>query len=304
MMTRCRVLSLNVVYSGKLCVGGLDAGRIISSIRVLWEHAVNCRLTVCAFLTLTLTPLATAQGTKSGGLGTTTGPPVAMPPSLNSSDPAIGQKAFISGRVVLDDGSKLTETATIQTLCRGHKQTVTHTDSHGAFSFELGDRASAAAAGISEADVDSSWNPSNAYRGNQQDWHECEAQAELPGFTSDAVDLSTRMSKYESVDIGRLVLHRLGHVEGLTISATSAWAPKEAQKAFEKGCRARPRTRLPRRNNVQRMCLRRCAPALPSARNRVLSPPPHLVHCLIQMRRDMEAIEHVQSLTGFRRHHL
>jgi tetratricopeptide (TPR) repeat protein len=43
------------------------------------------------------------------------------------------------------------------------------------------------------------------------------------------------MSTFETTDIGRLVLHRVGHVEGLTISATSAMAPKDAQKAYEKG---------------------------------------------------------------------
>ena len=43
------------------------------------------------------------------------------------------------------------------------------------------------------------------------------------------------MSTFESADIGRLVLHRMGQVEGLTISATSAMAPKDAQKAYEKG---------------------------------------------------------------------
>jgi probable HAF family extracellular repeat protein len=32
-------------------------------------------------------------------------------------------------------------------------------------------------------------------------------------------------------------------------------------------------------------------------------PSPHLIHRLVQVRRDMEAIEHMQSLTGFRRHH-
>ena len=56
---------------------------------------------------------------------------------------------------MLDDGTQLTESANIQTICRGRKQTVTHTDSHGGFSFELGDRTSAVAAGISGADVDS-----------------------------------------------------------------------------------------------------------------------------------------------------
>ena len=70
-------------------------------------------------------------------------------------------RAFISGKVVLDDGTQLTESASIQTICRGHKQTVTHTDSHGGFSFELGDRMGAMAAGISAADVDSSSGPSS-----------------------------------------------------------------------------------------------------------------------------------------------
>lgn len=146
----------------------------------------------------------------------------------------MGQRAFISGRVVLDDGTRITEAATIQTVCRGQRQTVTHTDSHGSFSFEFGDRASAAAAGISEADVDSSWNPSNR-RANRRDWRECEIRAELPGFTSESIDLNRRMSTFESADIGQVVLHRIGQVEGFTISATSALAPKDAQKAFEKG---------------------------------------------------------------------
>jgi tetratricopeptide (TPR) repeat protein len=157
------------------------------------------------------------------------------PPSLNTNDSSLLRKAFISGKVVLDDGSRLTESATIQTICRGHKMTVAHTDSRGGFSFEFGDRASAAAAGISAADVDSAWNPSSRQGGNQREWRECEVVADLPGFTSEVVDLNTRMSTYESTDIGRVVLHRLGQVQGMTISATSAAAPKDAQKAFDKG---------------------------------------------------------------------
>jgi len=154
---------------------------------------------------------------------------------MNAPDTSLGQRAFISGKVVLDDGSRLTEVAAIQTICQGHKQTVAHTDSHGSFSFEFGDRMSAAAAGISAADVDSSWNPSNTRRASQRDWRNCELQADLPGFTSQAIDLSSRMSTFESADIGRVVLHRMGQVEGFTISATSGLAPKDAQKAFEKG---------------------------------------------------------------------
>ncbi len=196
------------------------------------------RLTFCTFLTLTLTLFASAQGTKSPSRGTgSTTPknPVPMQPNMNIPDTSTGQRAFISGRVVLDDGSMLTESAAIQTICRGRKQTVAHTDSHGSFSFEFGDRTSAAAAGISSADVDSSWGPSNGRRSAQRDWRDCEVLAELPGFMSQTIDLNTKMSTFESADIGRVVLHRIGHVEGLTISVTSALAPRDAQKAFEKG---------------------------------------------------------------------
>ena len=212
-------------------------GRII---RVISHRglAMNYRLTCCTFLTLTLTLFASAQGSKSSGRGTTNTPTkstVPTQPTMNTPDASLEQRAFISGRVVLDDGSRLTDVADIQTICQGHKQTVAHTDSHGSFSFEFGDRTSAAAAGISAADVDSSWGPSNTRRPNQRDWRNCELQAELPGFTSQAIDLSSRMSTFESADIGRLVLRRMGQVEGLTISATSGLAPKDAQKAFGKG---------------------------------------------------------------------
>jgi hypothetical protein len=201
--------------------------------------AMNNRLTCCLFLILTLTGLASAQGGKpTGGQGPSSPGPsrttTMTQPTADAPDPSVGQRAFLTGKVVLDDGTQLTESANIQTICRGQKQTVTHTDSRGGFSFELGDRTSAAAAGIGEADVDSIPNPAGRST-MQRDWRDCELLADLPGFTSQPIDLSSRLSAFESADIGRLVLHRVGQVEGLTISATSAMAPKDAQKAYEKG---------------------------------------------------------------------
>ena len=201
---------------------------------------MNYRLACCTFLTLTLTLFASAQGGKSpnrGGASPTTsaGPSVNTTPSSTPPGPGASQRAFISGKVVLEDGSKITEPASILTICRGRKQTVTHTDSHGNFSFDFGDRASAAAAGVGDAEDDSSWNTAGPRGGTQRDWRDCELQAQLAGFTSQPIDLSSKMSTFETTDIGRLVLHRMGQVEGLTISATSAMAPKDAQKAYEKG---------------------------------------------------------------------
>jgi TolA-binding protein len=197
------------------------------------------RLTCCVFLTLTLSGLSFAQaGKPTGGRGPSNMPGLTTPgtqPSLSPPDPNNGRQAFLTGKVVLDDGSQLTESASIQTLCRGRRQTVAHTDSHGGFSFQLGDRIGAAAESVGEADISSMGNPNRSGSGVQRDWRDCEVVAELPGFTSQSIELSSRLSTLESADIGRLVLHRVGEVEGLTISATSAMAPKEAQKAYQKG---------------------------------------------------------------------
>jgi hypothetical protein len=198
------------------------------------------RLICCVFLTLTLTLSAAAQGKKpAGGSTGSTAPSTnrsSTQPSMNNPDTTLGgQKALIFGKVVLDDGSPIPEAASIQTICHTRKQTVTHTDSHGGFSFELGDRMGAVAAGISSADVDSAGSGLGPDGGGQKDYRSCEILASLPGFTSQTVDLSSRLSTFESTDIGTLVLHRMGGVQGFTVSATTAAAPKDAQKAYEKG---------------------------------------------------------------------
>jgi hypothetical protein len=151
-------------------------------------------------------------------------------PSMNTQQP----RALISGKVVLDDGTEITDSAMIMTICAGSKRAVAHTDSHGGFSFEFGDRA-LNSAGIADAGIDTAGGPMSNGIGRQMDWRSCEVMAELPGFTSQPIDLSSRLSNMETSDIGHLVLHRVGQVEGLTISATSAMAPKDAQKAYSKG---------------------------------------------------------------------
>ena len=101
-------------------------------------------------------------------------------------------------KVVLDDGSRIDQVATIQTVCRGRR---TYTDSHGGFSFYFGDGWTASAAGIGSR---RSIRPGTrvlrvAEAGYFRD---CELRAELPGFTSQAVDLASRMSTFETTDIG------------------------------------------------------------------------------------------------------
>jgi tetratricopeptide (TPR) repeat protein len=140
--------------------------------------------------------------------------------------------AFISGKVTLDDGTELTEPAAIQTICRGDRHTRTFTDRHGSFSFQLGAPSPNSDGDLSDAG-NNAMSRTTTLR-EQRNWRDCEVQAVLGGFTSDVIELASRLTMLESTDVGRIVLHRMEHVEGTSISVTSALAPNGARKALEK----------------------------------------------------------------------
>jgi tetratricopeptide (TPR) repeat protein len=191
---------------------------------------------VLLFLALTLTISSFAQGRPGSGGGKTPGPTVRSTPTTSQpreNPPNLG-RVFLSGKVVLDDGTPLTESATIQTICKGERHNETYTDSHGNFSFELGNRGpGSSAAGMGDAET--SFGDSSPNRPIQRDWHDCELQAILPGYSSQVLELASKVLMSETTDLGRIALHRLGEVQGFTVSATSVQAPNGARKAFEKG---------------------------------------------------------------------
>jgi tetratricopeptide (TPR) repeat protein len=154
-------------------------------------------------------------------------------PRLPAPDLSSNSMIFLSGKAVVDDGSLLTESAAIQTVCKGQKRTETHTDSHGNFSFQFGGRS--AAPNDAQFDAETSSRTILPGRPDRRDLQGCELQASLPGFTSEVIQLGGRFTGDESADVGRIVLHRLSNVEGFTISATTAQAPGAARKALEKG---------------------------------------------------------------------
>ena len=140
---------------------------------------------------------------------------------------------FLSGKVVISDGTPLTEAVVIQSICRGQNRNEAHTDAHGSVSFQFADRLSSTAeAGFG---ADTSLDTRAGTRINPNNPEDCELEASLAGFSSDKIQLSGRINGSENVDVGHIVLHRLVEVEGLTISATTAAAPGAARKAFAKG---------------------------------------------------------------------
>jgi len=201
-------------------------------------------------------PLAAQVG--GGGMGGTTPTTgsggqtsVQANPNLGSGGGARGPDGarliFISGKVVVEDGSALAQNVTIQRVCSGMARTVAYTDSKGHFSFQWGDRNSmvtdAADAGSGSRRSSSGGFGSAQSAGGANTlgadpfgsrMMNCELRAEMAGFTSDTVNLFNRRTA-DNPDVGAIFLHRIAGVEGSSISVTSMMAPKDARKAYEHG---------------------------------------------------------------------
>lgn len=152
---------------------------------------------------------------------------------------------FLSGKVMLDDGTPPPDPVVIERVCNGNPRPEAYTDSKGRFSFQLGQNQGM----MPDASVSSASDPGFGGRPgfdsqmggmgvgrrgiNERDLMGCELRASLAGFRSDVVNLSGHRV-FDNPDVGTIILHRLGNVEGTTISMTSLQAPKDARKAYDK----------------------------------------------------------------------
>jgi tetratricopeptide (TPR) repeat protein len=161
------------------------------------------------------------------------------------------QQIFLTGRVMFEDGSPINHDVAIQRICGGSARTEGHPDSKGRFSVTLGQpnnnfQDASSSYDVSNSSLNSNSNPLGGIGGSgngspsgtggtsQRALAGCELRASYPGYRSDAVILSDRRNM-DNGDIGTIVLHRLTAVQGTTISLTTALAPKDASKAYEKG---------------------------------------------------------------------
>jgi tetratricopeptide (TPR) repeat protein len=162
---------------------------------------------------------------------------------------------FLSGKVVLDDGTPPPESVVIERVCGGNPRPEAWTDSKGHFSFQLGqntammaDASVGSVGGMGFPDYNSGggmqqpgMNPGGGNMGGNngsmsvgRDLMNCDLRASLPGYRSEVVNLAGHRM-FDNPDVGTIILHRMGNVEGNTISATSLNAPKDAKKAYDKG---------------------------------------------------------------------
>lgn len=151
---------------------------------------------------------------------------------------------LISGKVMVDDGSVVTDPVAVQSTCKGRTHVEAYTDSKGRFSFEIKslEQNSATADQASDSSQTTMGRASTeTSRGGPDSdrlrdyWRDCSLQPVLPGFTSTPVDLAQKLTSFGTSDVGTMVMHRSAQVQGLTISVTSAQASPKAKKEYDKG---------------------------------------------------------------------
>ncbi|MFN0103081.1 MAG: tetratricopeptide repeat protein [Bryobacteraceae bacterium] len=167
---------------------------------------------------------------------------------------------FLSGKVILEDGTPPPDSVTIERICNGVVRPEGYTNSKGHFSIELGRNnaimADASTSGGADdgifgrsGNMGGARNPGMGGLGNsggisERDLMGCEIRANLPGFRGESVILSGRRFM-DNPDVGTMILRRLANVEGFTFSMTTALAPKEAKKSYDKGLDLVKKKKLP-----------------------------------------------------------
>jgi len=170
-----------------------------------------------------------------GNVGGGSSIPTGKPNSPGNFPGDAPRAILINGKVVIDDGSVPSEPVRIERVCGSRTRPEGFTDMKGHFQFTLGQEQGVMPDASETTGRLSNSNPNGGVRESQL--MGCDLRAVLPGFRSDTVSLANH--RYlDNPDVGTIVLHRMANVEGLTTSATSALAPKDARKSFEKGLEA------------------------------------------------------------------
>jgi TolA-binding protein len=201
-------------------------------------------LTAVLLFTSLLMAQAKPGGGGAGGTGGSGGRPSGggnvTTPTRPSGFPTSGNlpldnrgPSFLTGKVVVDDGTPLTDPALIQSVCQGNIRSEGYTDSKGQFSLDLNGQHEAF--GSAQETYSPSAAMGNRAGSPRRNLRDCDLQAVLPGFTSKTVELASKMNEFGTAEVGTIVLHRMAKVEGFTISATSAMAPDKAKKDYQKG---------------------------------------------------------------------
>jgi tetratricopeptide (TPR) repeat protein len=227
----------------------------------IWQtRFVGPAMMAIAALSLAVAPGMAQRGGQTGGAtggGTPSVPGKGTPPPTTTPNPTTQtptqtdttqpRPIWVSGRVMLYDGGAPPESVTIERICSSNSvHAEAYTDSKGTFSFNLGQTNNGVFADASTSIFDqpgqqgglNSMSSNSGTSGNRANsdsaYWDCDLRARLPGYRSDTVSLAGRRM-LDSPDVGVILLYPIAGIQGLTASATSSQAPKDARKAYEKG---------------------------------------------------------------------
>jgi len=162
------------------------------------------------------------------------------PNQTPTTTPGVTRPIFLSGQVMLDDGTPPPARVAIQRVCSTSPHIEGYTDARGYFNIQIGsnfadalqDASTGGPAGLGDPfSTQNSTHP--AATSPERLLMGCELRAQLAGYQSQAVNL-TNHRYMDNPDVGTILLHRIGASEGTTVSATTLAAPKDARKAYEK----------------------------------------------------------------------
>lgn len=192
-----------------------------------------------------------APVTPSPGNGPATVPALPAVPSTDQPGAWQGSQmpVLLSGKVVIEGGGEPVFNAAIKRICGNFPHTVAWTDTKGQFSFQwnlpgdiVPDASESGRLTVDPANPDSGSPRSGTLpvsRTNANDLPGvnmlgCKLEADAPTFRSDRIELTGHRA-LDNPDLGIIVLHRLTGDPGLSVSATTLAAPRDARKAWEKG---------------------------------------------------------------------
>ncbi len=221
--------------------------RVTMALRVV--PCVTLCVTLCVTMALLAPWAATAQvmqGTPPGSgsnstNNSTNGNGGNSSTSTRSTPPPAdsGKPVFLSGRVLLSDGNPPAEGVAVQRVCGASVTTQqTQTDSKGRFTLQVGGKSAL----VPEASSSSAFRTGDAGGGNAgrgsntaaSAWG-CDLRAVLQGYRSDTLPLNDRHAM-DDPNVGTILPHPLVNKgQGLSVSATSGFAPKSARQAYQKG---------------------------------------------------------------------
>jgi Tfp pilus assembly protein PilF len=148
------------------------------------------------------------------------------------------RSVFISGKVLLQGGGAAQQVL-IERICSGMVRREGYTNAKGSFQFELGRNSTErdASQGDSDRMVANKMARSTPAGGAEIRFDDCELRASLPGFISSTVPMRVD-NDVSQLQVGTIVLKKMGGVEGSIVSVTTMAVPKDAREAFDRGRKA------------------------------------------------------------------